>query len=543
MHPSTPSIEVGIQNEQTVIYVPSQPELGLAAQAIVTVTEVDAKANGNTIQELASSWRKAIRLSFSNALWGYEFDQQHPLWRWAMLGVIIGVTLGFFWFPHKLRRFVWRWNNSLKKRLSEFTRSLAMEPEAISSQPREDAVSDIGDSTEPRDEEVVLQLASTVQRVKNTNLFSLFLARIFGSDRRLIQNQQAKLSRPDLSSQQLLLEQQTRIKQKRNVAELLLSYLLVVEILILASGLIGVVLIFRQTRFLSVYFLNQTIFFFLLWIALILIDKIGDFVIDYSLDDWATAAQAENPDTPRFTLRANTYSLTLKRASTFIIIVLGIYLSVISLGINPSVLTGAGIFAVAIAFLSRSLIEDMLNGVLILWTDRYAIGDVIDIGSGMNGLVEDINLFVTSLRNLDGELIAIPNSKITAVINKTKYWSRVNFTIKVSWNENINRALDVLIQVATSMQSEPTWADKFLEEAQILGVDEVSNEGILLHLLIKTQPMEQWNVGREYRRRVKYAFDAAGISLAGPHHQISVLDLPQSDSKQTLPGGGVSHDN
>ena len=214
-HPSTPSIEVGIQNEQTVIYVPSQPELGLAAQAIVTVTEVDAKANGKTIQELASSWRMAIRLSFSNALWGYEFDQQHPLWRWAMLGVIIGVTLGSLWFPHKLRRFVWRWNNSLKKRLSEFTRSLAMEPEAISSQPREDTVSDKSDSTKPRDEQVLLQLDSTIQRVKKTNLFSLLLARIFGTERRLTQNQQTKLSRPALSGSTGLIRAANSNKTKK----------------------------------------------------------------------------------------------------------------------------------------------------------------------------------------------------------------------------------------------------------------------------------------------------------------------------------------
>jgi small conductance mechanosensitive channel len=201
----------------------------------------------------------------------------------------------------------------------------------------------------------------------------------------------------------------------------------------------------------------------------------------------------------------------------------------VSLGINPSILTGAGIFAVAIAFLSRNLIEDMLNGTLILSTDRYAIGDVIDVGGGMAGTVEDINLFVTSLRNLDGESIAIPNSKISAVINKSKYWSRVNFTIRIAWNEDINKAIEVMTQVAAMMQSELEWGDKFLEPAEILGVDEVSNEGILIHLIIKTQPKEQWVVGREFRRRVKEALDAAGISLAIPHHQISVIHSPKDD--------------
>ena len=93
-----------------------------------------------------------------------------------------------------------------------------------------------------------------------------------------------------------------------------------------------------------------------------------------------------------------------------LLIILGIYLSIWLVGLNISILAGAGVFAVALAFLSRNLLEDMLNGIPILCSDRYGIGDVIDVGDVMAGLVEDINLFVTSLRNLDGQVIAIPKS-------------------------------------------------------------------------------------------------------------------------------------
>jgi small conductance mechanosensitive channel len=225
------------------------------------------------------------------------------------------------------------------------------------------------------------------------------------------------------------------------------------------------------------------------------------------------------------------------------VIILGIYLSISSIGINPAVLAGAGIFAVAVAFLGRNLVEDMLNGILILWTDRYAIGDVINVGGGMAGTVEDINLFITSLRNLDGESIAIPNSKISSVINKTKYWSRVNFTIRIAWNQDIDKAIAVMSQVADQMQSEPEWGERFLEPAQILGVDEVSHEGILIHLLIKTQPNEQWNVGREFRRRVKQAFDGAGISVGIPHQTISVINYPQNNNNQLLSNSPTQQDS
>ena len=207
-------------------------------------------------------------------------------------------------------------------------------------------------------------------------------------------------------------------------------------------------------------------------------------------------------------------------------------MSIWLLGFNPSVLAGAGLIAVAVAFLSRSLLEDVISGIMILCTDRYALGDVVDLGGGMSGSVEDINLFITSLRNLDGQLIAIPNRKIEFVINNTKNWSRVNFTIRIAWNEDINKSIEVMTQVAARMQSEPEWGEKFLEPAEILGVDEVSNEGILVHLLIKTQPSQQWSVGREFRLRVKQALDEAGISVGIPHHKISVIHSQQDNSNQ-----------
>ena len=106
LHPWMPQIEVGIENQQTVIYAPAQPELGLASQAIVTVTEIDAKANGTTVEELAKVWQSKIQLSFSSALWGDELDRQHPLWRWGISGAILVVTLILMWLIELIRVFL-----------------------------------------------------------------------------------------------------------------------------------------------------------------------------------------------------------------------------------------------------------------------------------------------------------------------------------------------------------------------------------------------------------------------------------------------------
>jgi small conductance mechanosensitive channel len=296
--------------------------------------------------------------------------------------------------------------------------------------------------------------------------------------------------------------------------------------------------IFPSHRILIYLFLNQLYLFPLIWIAMLLADKIVDFFIDYALSRWAKTQQEIDPHSNRYTLRANTYSKALTNGTTIFFTLLGIVLSVAVIGINPSVLAGAGAFAAVFAYLSRNVLEDMINGVLILATDRYAVGDVIDLGGGLSGFVEDMNLYTTCLRNLDGQMIAIPNGKISSVINSTKNWSRVNFTLKIAWNADIKKAIKIMRQVAEQMCCEPQWQEMILEPVDILGIDELSHDGILIHLLIKTKPMQQWLIGREFRLRVKQALDEAGINLGVPQREVAVINSsaqsPENNSNQFL---------
>ncbi len=126
---------------------------------------------------------------------------------------------------------------------------------------------------------------------------------------------------------------------------------------------------------------------------MVLADKVTDFFIDYALVRWAREGQEREPNSNRYTLRANTYSKAFTDGTTLLFAVVGIALTVGLIGINPAVLAGAGALAVVFAYLSRNLVEDMLNGILILATDRYAVGDVIDVGEGFAGFVEDVNLY------------------------------------------------------------------------------------------------------------------------------------------------------
>ena len=147
--------------------------------------------------------------------------------------------------------------------------------------------------------------------------------------------------------------------------------------------------------------------------------------------------------------------------------------------------------------------------------DRFAIGDVVKIGA-FGGLVENMNLFNTQLRGSDGQLTTLPNSQIRTVENLTKDWSRVNFDIEVSSQENLRHVLEVVRLVAKNMSEDKKWSDYFLEPPEILGIDQVQSSGCLIRVWIKTQPLAQWSVGREFRLQIKEAFDREGINLGNP---------------------------
>ncbi len=537
LHPLTPQVEVGTENQQTVIYLPEQPKLGITAQTIITITDMDAKANGKNIEELGQIWRNNIRTSLSYILWGHELHLQHPGWRAKISIAIIVLVLALIWLSHLIRNFLIKQNKQLRQQLSQLTESIATKTEA--STVIESEVNSIEENiTNNEEPSETIKPEKEIARQDNVSVQpSLEIAsppsskkNLFNFIRNLARKTQVLAFETPISQAKFFLQRQNLIQQRQNLYQLFLRLMLIFQFLFLSLGLIGIVFTFRQTRFLSVYLFKQMVILIILWLGLSLIDKLGGILIDFILHRWATEGQLMYPTSNRYTLRVDTYSKTLKKAISFFAIFFGIYLSLFLLGVNLAVLASAGFFAVAVAFLSRSILEDLLNGILILSTDRYAIGDVIDVGGGMSGFVEDINLFITSLRNLDGQLIAIPNRRIDSVINMTKNWSRVNFLIKIAWNEDIDQAIEVMVQVANKMQSEEDWSEHFLEPVEVLGVDELSHEGILIHLLIKTPPAKHWPLGREFHRRVKKALDEAGISLGIPYHRVSVVEPFQTDN-------------
>ena len=242
--------------------------------------------------------------------------------------------------------------------------------------------------------------------------------------------------------------------------------------------------------------------------------KGGDVLIDFVAQYWSKQKSMQ-----RHTLRARTLSKALKgwlRAVVYLILGVVIAYHLHQLGtITQVVAVALGFFSFALSLASQSLLKDLLAGLLILWEDQYAVGDVIVIGE-QGGLVESISLRVTQLRNLEGELITIPNGSIGMVRNLSSEWSRVNYAIEVGYDADVDRVLEVIEAIAQQMYGDSQWQERILEAPEILGIDNISHTGILIRLLIKTQPLQQWSVAREFRLRLKKAFDEHGIEIGIP---------------------------
>lgn len=229
-------------------------------------------------------------------------------------------------------------------------------------------------------------------------------------------------------------------------------------------------------------------------------------------------------ESQRLALRVSTFSLVLKRTIAVAWAGVGVLVALAAVGVNIGpLLAGAGIIGLAISFASQSLIKDVINGFFILLDDQYAVGDVIVVGD-VGGFVENINLRITQLRNDEGRLITIPNSAISIVQNLSKDWSRVDLKLYIDYDTDLHQALDVIEQVGLEMSHEKVWRKKILEPPEVLGVDELQHSGVMIRVWIKTQPLEQWTVAREYRRRLKLALDGKGISMGVPQQTLLFKD-------------------
>ena len=194
----------------------------------------------------------------------------------------------------------------------------------------------------------------------------------------------------------------------------------------------------------------------------------------------------------------------------------------LGLQIGP-ILAGVGIIGLAVGFGAQALVKDVISGFFLLLENHYRVGDVVELG-GVGGLVESVTLRVTTLRDLEGRVHVIPNGQIDKLTNFTKDWSRALIDVEVAYKEDVDEVMAVLREVGEELRRDEAFKDIVLEPMEMLGVEKLGDSGVIIRLFFKTEPIQQWTVAREFRRRVKKAFDERGIEIPFPHRTIYMGD-------------------
>ncbi|HUX57900.1 MAG TPA: mechanosensitive ion channel family protein [Bacteroidales bacterium] len=197
-----------------------------------------------------------------------------------------------------------------------------------------------------------------------------------------------------------------------------------------------------------------------------------------------------------------------------LLIALMMILKEAGLDIAP-IMAGAGIVGLAFGFGGQYLIRDVISGLFIILENQYRIGDVINI-NGTGGLVEDISLRMTTLRDMNGTVHHIPHGEIKIVSNLSKNFARVNLEIGVAYNSNLELVIATINRIGNEMAEDPLFKESILKPPQFLRVNEFADSSIIVKVVGDTKPLKQWEISGEYRKRIKIAFDKEGIEIPFP---------------------------
>ena len=323
------------------------------------------------------------------------------------------------------------------------------------------------------------------------------------------------------AAQQRWKEQKHRLKLRKDSIDLCFQTLLIVSIVTNNAIVLN---FFPQTRFFPTFVLHWFIEVFsgvlLIIFGTYLIFRISFVAIDRLFTTISFSRQFIGSTSIRLHRRLETLSNALKSLVGVVIITTGALIVLSTLGVDiERSLTGAGLFGLAISFASQNFIKDVINGFFIILEDQYGIGDIVASG-GYQGVIEDLNLRVTRLRSPDGKLIVIPNGSISVLENLTSGFSRVDLGINVAYDTDLDFAMATISQVAGEMARDSNWKPSIINPPNVLGVDAFGDNSITIRVRFDTLPGKQMEVGREFRRRLKYAFDQNGISIPFPQRTI-----------------------
>ena len=232
--------------------------------------------------------------------------------------------------------------------------------------------------------------------------------------------------------------------------------------------------------------------------------------------------------------RGRTLASVLKSVTTATIGAIAALMILEQLGVNTGpLLASAGIVGIAVGFGAQALVRDVISGLFMLVEDQYGVGDVVDLGDA-SGVVEAVGLRVTRVRDVDGTVWYIRNGEVLRVGNRSQGWARAVLDVGIAYGEDVTRAEALLLEVAQGLRTDEKFGPLVLEEPEMWGVESVTADGVVLRLVVKTEPLQQSAVARELRRRIKERFDAEGVHVAHPQSAVWVTgDAPVTQATTT----------
>jgi small conductance mechanosensitive channel len=265
-----------------------------------------------------------------------------------------------------------------------------------------------------------------------------------------------------------------------------------------------------------------------------LIARGAHFLIE-SLQIFLVSGDTNQTDLLERRKRISTLGQLLRVVATLLVIGVAVLmtLSLFAVDIRP-ILTGAGIAGLAVGFGAQNLVRDIIAGFFLILEDQVRLGDVVSI-NGKSGLVEAIRLRTIVLRGHDGTVHVIPNGVITELSNMTKDFSYAVLDIGVPYEEDVDAVLEVLKSVAVDVRADPAHGPNILEPLEVLGIEAFNESSVQLRVRLKTVPIQQWNVARELRRRIKLAFEARGIEFPLRHFTVRLEGNQAPMATEDLP--------
>lgn len=232
-------------------------------------------------------------------------------------------------------------------------------------------------------------------------------------------------------------------------------------------------------------------------------------------------AETDTHGQPRLpSARAKTLLTVAQKALLVVLSVMSILLVLSEIGVNTGpLLAAAGVLGLAVGFGSQTLVKDVINGFFILLEDLFSVGDVVKVGETA-GLVEAVSIRNVRLRDFSGVVHTIPYSSILTISNLTKEFSYYVFDIGVAYRENVDEVMNVMKEVGEDLQKDPEIGPLTLGPLEVVGLDKFADSAVVIKARIKTLPIKQWSVGRDYNRRLKKRFDELGIEIPFPHQTI-----------------------